>query len=198
MAFEDETPLERAYPYWHGWCGIGCAVVLFGLLGGIGVALLPLGYEKLRGNQMPLGIAMMVMGVFAIPVLAMAFLSLFAGIRNTIRPPILRVTATALHLPADLRHDPREEEQDERGEPKNLNPPPIHPEEIPFSAIRRICRDTERLHHVLEIFHDLAASPLRIEQAMMHSSDFEELETVLRSAIPTAFASAPPQTQTEE
>ena len=123
------------------------------------------------------------------PVAALAL-----GIRESIRPPLLQVTTTALILPANLRQNSTKEEQDEQGEPKDLNQPPAHPEEIPFTAIRWVRR--EGLHNPgsdkLMIVHDLSTQTLVIEQAMMNPADFDELETVLRRALPGVFTSAPP------
>lgn len=186
MAFEDEPP-DREYPYWPGWGTVGCGVVFFGLVGGIGVSLLPGGYERVQTGDLPTGIAMMIIGVFGIPTLGMAFLSFAGGIRDTFRPPLLRVTATALLLPAGARGDIPE---DEYGEPISKELP--HPETIPFSAIRRITRSGPRLNEVLEIKHDLSELPLQLKQHMMRVADFDDLEMALRVAVPTAFASALP------
>ena len=82
MAFEDAPQTEHAYPYWAGWHVVGCAILFFGLLGSIAVTLLPAGYERVQTGDLPTGIAMMVMGLFGIPTLAMSFLSLAAGIRG--------------------------------------------------------------------------------------------------------------------
>ena len=94
----------RAYPYRTPWQTIGCSVFMFGLLGAGGVALIPVGYEQLRGGRMPIGVAMMVAGVFAAPMVFMAVASVVGGIRNSVAPPLLRATASALVLPPDLRH----------------------------------------------------------------------------------------------
>jgi hypothetical protein len=195
MAFEDdEVPLERAYPYRTGWQSIGCLVVFLTLLGAGGTALIPFGCDKVRAGQMPIGIAFVVMGCFGAPMLLLALLALVSGIRETIRPPLLSVTPTALRLPMNLRENSTAEEQDERGEPKNLNAPPAHPEEIPFEAIRWVRREgpINPGSHKLMIVHDLSAQTLVIEQAMMRPDDFDELETVLRAALPGVFTAAPP------
>jgi hypothetical protein len=44
----------------------------------------------------------------------------------------------------------------------------------------------------LMIVYALIDRTLVIEQSMMQPADFDELETVLRTAIPSAFAPAPP------
>jgi hypothetical protein len=71
---------------------------------------------------------------------------------------------------------------------------PSHPEEIPFSAIRWARREgpINPGSHKLVVVHDLAPVTLVIEQYMMRWGDFDELESVLRAAIPAAFAPAPP------
>jgi len=193
MASDGEGPAERAYPYYAGWQVACCAVVFFGLIGSVGVALLPAGYEKVQNGQLPTGVALMVMGVFGIPTLAMSFLSLAAGIRDRISPPLLRVTSTALILPAGARGDPPE---DEHGHPLSEEPP--HPETIPFAAIRWVKRDGPPFNHVLEVAYGTGEVTLRLEQALMRTSDFNELDAVLRAALPAAFAAAPPDSQTEQ
>jgi hypothetical protein len=187
MAFEDRAGEERAYPYWAGWHVVGCAILFFGLLGAIGVSLLPAGYERVQTGDLPTGVAMMVMGVFGIPTLGMAFLSMYAGVRDTFRPPLLRVTDAALMLPIEARGDPPE---DEYGEPIGEEPP--QPETVPFAAIRWIKRGGPRLNQMLVVAHDLSKAELQIRQCMMRSADFDELEAVLRAALPGAFLGAPP------
>ncbi len=192
MAFEDREGEDRAYPYWAGWYTVGCAILFFGLLGSIGVALLPAGYERVQTGDLPTGIAMMVIGLFGIPTLAMSFLSLAAGVRDTFRPPLLRLTATAFLLPIEARGDPPE---DEYGEPIGEEPP--QPETVPFAAVRWIKRTGPRLNSALEVAHDLSQEALRIRQCMMRVADFDDLEAVLRAALPVAFLNAPPDPQTE-
>src|SRR5262245_19863852 len=188
---DEDLSSERAYPYWAGWGVVGCAIVFFGLLGSIGVSLIPAGYDRVQSGQLPTGIAMIVLGVFGIPTLAMSFLSLAAGIRDTFRPPLLRVTATALVLPIEARGDPP---QDEYGEPVSEEPP--HPEPLPFTAIRWIRRIGPEHNQKLEIAHDLSEQTLSIDQYKMRAADFDDLEIVLRTAVPAAFLSAPPDPQT--
>jgi hypothetical protein len=192
MQSENEQPADRGYPYWAGWHVVGCAILFFGLLGSIGVSLLPAGYERVQSGDLPTGVAMMVIGVFGIPTLGMAFLSIYAGVRDTFRPPLLRVTATALVLPIEARGEPP---QDEYGEPIGEEPP--HPETVPFTAIRWVKRSGPRFNAVLLVAHDLSEQELQIRECMMRSADFEELEGVLRAAVPAAFLIAPPEPQTE-
>lgn len=185
MAFEDRTE-ERAYPYWTGWHTVGCAILFFGLLGSIGVSLLPAGYDRVRTGDLPTGVAMIVMGVFGVPTLAMAFLSLAGGIRDTFRPPLLRVTADALVLPIEARGEPP---QDEYGEPIGDEPP--QPETVPLATIKWVKLSGPQFNRVLNITHDLSETELQIRQHMMRTADFDELEEVLRAAVPMAFLSAP-------
>lgn len=186
MTPEDGPPPERAYPYWAGWGTVGCAIVFFGLLGSIAVSLIPAGYEKFQAGQLPTGIALMILGAFGIPTLAMSFWSFAAGIRDTFRPPVLRVTAAAIVLPVEARGDPP---QDEHGEPIGDEPP--QPETVPFAMIRRVTRSGPRRNEVLDVTHDLSDTPLSIKQHMMRAADFDELENLLRGAVPQAFVPAP-------
>jgi hypothetical protein len=185
-----DPTLERAYPYCSGWRVMGCGVLIFGTMGGAAVALIPFGCERVQNGQMPIGVAMVVGGLFGAPMLLMAAFALVSGIRDSISPPLLRVTPSSLRLPASLMGN---RPVDESGEPKTDTSPP-HPEEIPFSAIRWVRREgpINPGSHKLVIVHDLAPTTLVIEQYMMHWGDFDELETVLRTAIPAAFAPAPP------
>ncbi len=183
---EDEAP-ERAYPYWRGWHAVGCAVVFFGLVGTVGVSLIPAGYDKVQTGQLPTGIALLVLGVFGVPTLVMSLLTLLGGVRDTVRPPLLRVTGVALVLPTEARGEPP---QDEFGEPVSDAPP--HPEVVPFAAIRWVRRTGPPLNQVLEIGHDLSTTPLQIVRHMMRQADFDDLERLLRAALPAAFAAVPP------
>jgi hypothetical protein len=190
MAIDPDPTLERAYPYCAGWRVACCGVLLFGLLGAGGAAMMPFGCEQVRQGQLPLGVALMVIGLFTAPMILMALLALGLAIRDTISPPLLRVTPTTLVLPEQLRGNPP---QDDEGEPKKDAPPP-QPEEIPFTAIRWVRRERKFNpgSDQLVIVHDLAPTTLVIEQYMMRTGDFDELETVLRAAIPAAFAPVPP------
>ena len=117
---------ERAYPYSTSLRAVGCAALVFALLGGAGAAMLPFGYEQLRAGKMPLGVALMVVGLFTLPLLFFSFSTLYSGIRDRIRPPLVRVTPTALYLPPTPRDcRPEQEKQDDRGEPEDLDPPRI-------------------------------------------------------------------------
>lgn len=187
MTTEPKPLIERAYPYWTGWHVVGCAILFFGLLGSIGVALLPAGYERLQTGDLPTGIAMMVMGLFGVPTLAMSLLSLAGGLRDTFRPPLLKLTATALLLPTEARGEPP---QDEYGEPTSTEQP--HPQEVPFAAVRWVKRSGPPLNPVLLISHELSTQELQLRRNMMRKADFDDLEAVLRAALPTAFQNAPP------
>jgi hypothetical protein len=176
---------ECGYPYSTSLRAIGCAALVFALLGGAGAAMLPFGYEQLRAGKMPLGVALMVVGLFTLPLLFFSFSTLYSGIRDYIRPPLVRVTTTALLLPPAPRAcRPDQEKQDERGEPKDLDPP-THPEAIPFAAIRALYRESKINpgSDRLVIVHDLASIRLVIEQCMMRPADFDDLERVLRASL---------------
>jgi hypothetical protein len=152
-------------------------MLLYGLIGCIGVSLFPTGYQKMQMGQLPTGIALMVMAAFGVPTLAMAFWSLIAGVRDTFRPPLVRVTATGLVLPRIARGEPP---VDEHGLPTNEPP---QPEVLPFAAIRSVTRSGPRSNEVLDVAHDLCAEPLQLRQHMMRAADFDELEKLLRAAV---------------
>lgn len=170
---------ERAYPYWSGWHMVGCSVLFFGLFGGFAVSLLPAGLDRARSGDLPTGVAMIVMGVFGLPTLGMAALSLAAGVRDTLRPPVITLTAAALALPAEARGEPP---QDEHGEPLSDEPP--HPAEVPLAAVRSVRLVGPPSKRALEVAHDLCPQPLRIERYMMRPADFDELEARLRALVP--------------
>lgn len=189
------SDLERAYPYRLGWWSVGCGVLLFGVLGSGAIALIPFGYEQVQAGKMPIGVAMVVAGLFGSPMLLGAVLALVGGIRESIRPPLLRVTPAALLLPESLR-GVQPTDADREANPEYTPPQPA---EIPFAAIRWVRREGP-LHpgsHKLVIVHDLAPATLVIEQSMMRPGDFDELESVLRAAVPAAFAPAPPAAKTD-
>ena len=202
-----DPTLERVYPYRTGWRVIGCGVLIFGLMGGAAVSLIPFGCEKVRNGAMPIGVAMVVAGLFGAPMLFMAVFGLIAGIRESFSPPLLRVTPTALLLPDSLKGTVQKDESGESkpdelvfyGQPVKVpegsRQGATQPDEIPFSAIRWVRREgpINPGSHKLVVVHDLAPATLVIEQYMMNWGDFDELETVLRTAIPAAFAPAPPE-----
>lgn len=185
-----ESDLERAYPYTTPWQTIGCGVLLFGVLGSGAVSLIPFGWEQLQAGKMPIGVAMIVAGLFGSPMLFVAVFSLLVGIRNSFRPPLLRVTPAGLLLPKGLRAGAERLDEGD-AEPSHDLPQPA---EIPFKAIRWVRREgpINPGSHKLLIVHDLAPATLVVEQFMMRGGDFDELEAVLRAAIPAAFAPAPP------
>ena len=122
-----DPDLERAYPYCSGWRVMGCGVLMFGLMGGAALALIPFGWEKVQNGQMPIGVAMVVGGLFGAPMLFMAVFALVTGIRDTISPPLLRVVPRAL-LPESLKGLPdrrgRRAEAGRRGPtPKKFHSP---------------------------------------------------------------------------
>jgi len=151
--------------------------------------MIPFGCEQNRAGRLPLAIALWILGAFGIPMLFFAAFAIYAAIRDSIAPPLVRVTPSSLVLPGILRQRTCEqEEQDDRGEPMPVDPPPAHPEVVPFSAIRRVSRERDRLYGVLlRIVHDLSDQTLVFEQNMMNRADFDELDAALRAAIPAAF-----------
>lgn len=180
----------HAYPYRPGWRVVGCGAVLFGTLGAVAIALIPIGWAQLQAGRMPIGVAMVIGGLFGVPMVFTAITGVASGVRNAFHPPLLRLTPAALLLPDAVRGEP---ETDEDGLVKPGAGPP-HPAEIPLPAVRRVRREGP-IHpgsHKLLVAHDLAREPLVIEQAMMRPSDFDELEAALRAAIPAAFGVAPP------
>lgn len=188
MGSEVVAPAPRAYPYWTGWHTVGCSVLFFGMLGAVGVSLLPAGYERVRTGDLPTGVAMMVLGVFGAPTLGLSLASLAGGVRATFRPPLLRITATALVLPPEARGEPP---RDEYGEPVSREPP--HPAEVALAAVRAVRTAGPPFKRVLELTHDLSGTPLRLEQYMMRPADFDDLEARLRAALPAAFAPPAPR-----
>jgi hypothetical protein len=190
---DDETPLERAYPYRGGWKVAGCTALFFGLIGTGGTALISFGCDQVRGGMLPVGIAMMVIGLFGAPMLLLMIAAIAMGFRDAFRPPLLRVTPTALLLPPDLRGtapEPMDKNGEPLPEPEGGLPPP-HPEELPFTAIRWVRREGLPGSQKLLIVHALSAQTLELQQMMMDAAHFDELETVLRAAVPQAFGPAP-------
>jgi hypothetical protein len=191
MAFEDDDPLQRAYPYRAGWRGMACVSLFFATAAAGGVVLLPVCCEQWRNGKVAFG----VLAIIGAPCTAMAVLFAVVGfivaVRDAVRPPLLRVTPTALLLPEDARGQPTE--KDELGNAK-VDGPRQQPEEIPFSAIRWVRREAGAGagNDRLLVVHDLSPATLELKQDMMLAADFDELETVLRAAVPEAFAQAPP------
>jgi hypothetical protein len=190
MAFEDEEPLERAYPYRTGWKVLGCLFLVCATAGAGGTVLVPVCCEQWRNGNAAFG-ALAMLGApctaFAILFAVMAFA--FA-VRDAVRPPVLRLTPTSLLLPDDARGQALE--KDEHGNPK-ADGPRTHPEEIPFTAIRWVRREagTSPGNDRLLIVHQLSQATLELQQNMMRAPDFDELETVLRAAVPEAFVALP-------
>jgi hypothetical protein len=190
MAFEDEPPLERSYPYRTGWKVLGCTALVFGVTGFSGLALAPFGCEQVRNGNEVFGWIAIVIGLLLAPTTLMAVIGGGLAVKDAIRPALLRLTPVALLLPSDARGQPLE--KDEQGNPKT-DGPRAHPEEIPFTAIRWIRREAGATpgNDRLLIVHDLSATTLELQQYMMRAADFDELETVLRAAVPEAFVALP-------
>ena len=189
MAFEDD--LERAYPYCTGWKMTGCISLFMALVGAAGMMLVPLCCDQWRNGNNP---AFAVLAVLGAPCTAMSVLLAVAAfgitVRDAVRPPLLRVTPTTIILPSDARGQALE--KDARGNPI-YSGPRTHPEEIPFTAIRWVRREvgTPPGNDRLLIVHTLSPATLELQQSLMRDADFDELETVLRAAVPEAFKALP-------
>lgn len=189
MSFEGD-PLERAYPYCVGWRAASCMALFLAGVGAAGLMFMPFGCDQVRGGNPLVGWAVIAGGLCAAPFVLLALAAAVMAGRNLISPPLLRVTPTALRLTDDLRGPALE--KDESGNPKP-DSPRAHPEEIPFARIRWVRRETTGSAgwDKLLIVHDLSAATLELQQSMMRPADFDELETVLRAAVPEAFAALP-------
>jgi hypothetical protein len=189
MAFEDEAPLERSYPYRMSWRSLGCLIASLASVGVVGIQLLLVGCERIQQGNLPVGIFLGGLGACGIPLMLLAGVMFVGGIRDTLRPPLLRVSTTELILPDCLQHDTHGETTEPPDRPAAAVPSLAHPERIPFAAIRQVSRGTalDPGDEQLIIEHELCPHPLVIQQNMMNPSDFDELETVLRVAVPQAF-----------
>lgn len=201
MASDPDPGLERDYRYRAG-CGVmGCAFLFVAGLGAGGCALVPVGCEQFRNGQKVLGGVLVGVGVVVSPLTLMAVLVLGMALRDLTRPPLLRVTPTALWLPKSLRGEVTKDSTTEDTPPPDpTNLLRQQPEEIPFATIRWVRREVGPVARAerLVIVHDLSPTRLTIEISMMRTEDFEELETVLRAAIPRAFLAAPATDPPEE
>jgi hypothetical protein len=186
----DEPPLERAYPYRTGWKVIGCLGLLSAAFGAAGAALMPVCCEKWRNGNVAFGVLAVLGTPCTMLAILLTFVAFLSAVREAVRPPLLRLTPTALLLPEGARgHAPGKDE------PADTEPaePHAHPEEIPFGAIRWVRREAGGApgNDRLLIVHDLGPVTLELQQCMMHAADFDELETILRAAVPTAFTALP-------
>ncbi len=188
MTPEPDLSLGREYRYNAGWKVFGCVVWLLGTIGAGGLALIPVACEKFNNGEVVLGVFLTVVCVIAAPMLLLAAAGLSAGLRETVRPTVLRVTPAALVLPDSLRGA-----AETNAEGEEVKPPP-QPEEVPFTAVRWVRREAVAAPDgaKLMIVHDLSPATLVIDRFMMRPADFDELEAVLRAAVPHAFTSAPP------
>ena len=191
ITFDDDPAPERVYPYRTGWKVLGCTSLFLGLAGAAGMVLVPVCCDQWRNGNVAFGpIAVLGAPCTAFSIL-MAVAAFLGAVRDAVRPALLRVTTTALLLPADAQGAPLE--KDARGNPLT-DGPRTHPEEIPFTAIRWVRREADTGgpgNDRLVIVHNLSAATLELQQTMMRSADFDELETVLRAAVPEAFAALP-------
>jgi hypothetical protein len=190
MAFEDEAPPGRAYPYRTGWRTLGCAGLMCAAAGVGGTVLVPVCCDQWRNGNPAFGVLAVVGAPCTAFTILLAVVAFGVAVRDAVRPPLLRVTPTALLLPIDARGPALE--KDARGNPRR-DGPHTHPEEVPFAAIRWVRRETDTAtgRDRLLIVHDLSSVTLELEQHMMRPADFDELETVLRAAVPEAFVALP-------
>lgn len=186
----DGEPLERAYPYRAGFKAMGCAFLVFGTIGAGGLSLIPLGCGQVRGGNAPLGALICLGAALTAPMALLAVGALVVGVRDTFAPPVLKVTPGAVRLPHDLRGAYLNKTAD--GEP-DTSGPRTHPEEVPFAAIRWARREagTGPGNDRLLIVHTLGTATLELHQSMMRAADLDELETILRAAVPEAFVALP-------
>jgi hypothetical protein len=183
MASDSPAPAAREFSYWAGVHSACCSVVFFGGIGLIGTSFLPAGLDRAREGQLPTGVAMMVLGGFGVPTCLLALWYFVRAWIDFLRPPLLRLTATALELPREARGGTSRDEYDQ---PLSKEPP--HPDVVPLSAIRRAKCDGPERNRILELVHDLSTEPLQLREHMMRASDFAELVSALRAAVPSAFA----------
>jgi hypothetical protein len=198
MAFEDYDRLEQAYPYRVGWKAMSCAALVLAAVGAAGLMFLPFGCDQVQNGDPTVGWVVIIGGLCTTPFLLLALAALVKAGRDLIGPPLLRVTPTALLLPADVRGPVVATTlvaavAAETGEPAP-DAPRAHPEEIPFARIRWARRETTGSAgwDKLLIVHDLGPATLELLQNMMRPADFDELDAILRAAVPEAFAAAPP------
>ncbi len=162
----------------------GCAVMFLVVVGSIAAATLPAGYMRVTNGEVPLGVLLCVLSVIGLPALILAPLLMLSGVREMLNPQYLCLTSTAIVLPDRLRGVP----PDAKG---NLipNAPGPQPAMIPFSAIRSIKSGVGPTGR-LRIDHDLAPTTLVLLEYLMTPGDYENLEKLLRAAVPTAFTTA--------
>ncbi|MCI0699734.1 MAG: hypothetical protein L0241_01440 [Planctomycetia bacterium] len=190
MTFDDDAPLERSYPYRTSWKVLGCLALFFAAVGFGGLALNQFGCDLMRNGMGWVGCGVAAIGLFVAGMFLLSLVAIGSGIKEVISPDLLRITPTALYLPDSLRGIDNSEEAKKQDPPKH----PKQPEEIPFSAIKWIRCETRSGPNDdrLMIVHDLSDHTLEIKQHMMAPTDFDELETVLRAAIPHVFTPVPP------
>ena len=58
-ADRDSTP-HHSFPYHAGWRAMACGAFFFGVLGGVGAAMLPVGCEQNRAGRLPIAVALWV------------------------------------------------------------------------------------------------------------------------------------------
>lgn len=193
MEGDSGQALERAYRLRRGCAAMGCAFLFLFAIGGSGAAGLSSGCAKIQnaqGWQLALGWTLVVLGGLALPLLLLAPLMLIVAVKDMLHPQYLRLNTRELVLPLQLRGM---QPKDEKGQPIPDATFP-QPKVIPYSAIRWIRREDGTSGSQLLIVHDLSTTTLIIQSTSLSGGDFEEMETILKTAVPAAFAAAPPQT----
>jgi hypothetical protein len=189
MASEIDPAFERSYRYQASWGSLGCACLLLLTFGCTGVALVSYGIEQIGNGQMFLGVSALIIGGLTGLSLIFLLFGIVVAFRAIVNPSQVRLSTSALHLPTSFFYGLATRVA-EGAEPD----PSEQPEEVPYRAIRWVRRDkgptpeTDRL----TIAHELSSETLTIRQSMMRPDDFDELEMILHTAVPDAFAAAPP------
>ncbi len=189
MASEIGPAFERSYRYQASWGPLGCACLLLLTFASTAIALVSYGIEQIGNGQMFLGVsALIIGGLTGLSVIFVLF-GIVVAVRAIVSPSQVRLSTSALHLPTSFFCGlaTRVAEGTDRDSSEQ-------PEEIPYRAIRWVRRETGTApgNDRLMIAHELSTETLEVRQSMMRPDDFDELETILRAAVPDAFAAAPP------
>jgi hypothetical protein len=189
MASEIDSAFERSYRYQASWGSLGCACLLLLTFGSTGVALVSYGIEQIGNGQMFLGVSALIIGGLTGLSLIFLLFGFVVAFRAIVNPSQVRLSTSALHLPTRF-FDGLATRVAEGAKPDSSE----QPEEIPYRAIRWIRREKGLTPESdrLMIVHELSSATLEIRQSMMRPDDFDELEMILRTAVPDAFAAAPP------
>jgi hypothetical protein len=185
MGTDTGLEMDRVYPYRGNPLIMGCGVTFFVLAGCAAFTMIPLGLNRVNTGDAAAGYVLLAVGVANALLLFIGSVGAWMLVRDVAARPSLRLTPTSLVLPEWLRG---RREMDDRGEPLGNWQPP----EIPFTAIRWARRERGRAGDCLLIVHALGPNTLVLDRSRMRRADFDELDAALRTAIPAAFATAPP------